>query len=34
VHFERGMDDRDEMMRLVIQYVPWKEGDESIVQEP
>jgi mono/diheme cytochrome c family protein len=34
VHFERGMDDRDEMMRLVIQYVPWKEGDEAIVQEP
>lgn len=33
VAFERGMDDRDEMMRLVIQYVPWKEGDEKIVQE-
>ena len=34
VFFERGMDDTDEMMRLVIQYVPWRPGDDTIVQEP
>jgi hypothetical protein len=33
VYFERGMADTDEMMRLVILYVPWKPGDEGIVQE-
>jgi mono/diheme cytochrome c family protein len=33
VFFERGMDDADEMMRLVIQYVPWRPGDEDITQE-
>src|SRR5690606_11274406 len=33
VHFERGMAGTDEMMRLVILYVPWREGDEEIAQE-
>lgn len=33
VYFERGMDDKDEMMRLVMLYLPYKEGDEAIVLE-
>jgi Copper type II ascorbate-dependent monooxygenase, C-terminal domain len=33
VFFEQGMNDKDEMMRLVIQYVPYREGDEGIGQE-
>lgn len=30
VFFERGMDDKDEMMRLVMLYLPYREGDEQI----
>ena len=30
VYFERGMDDKDEMMRLVFLFMPYKEGDEKI----
>jgi hypothetical protein len=33
VFFERGMDDKDEMMRLVMLYLPYKEGDELVVLE-
>lgn len=33
VFFERGMDDKDEMMRLVMLYLPYKEGDENISLE-
>lgn len=31
--FERGMDDKDEMMRLVMLYLPYREGDEDISLE-
>lgn len=31
--FERGMDDKDEMMRLVMLYLPYQAGDEEIELE-
>jgi len=34
VYFERGMAETDEMMRLVMQYVMWRPGDEAITQQP
>lgn len=34
VFFERGMDDSDEMMRLVFLYLPYRLGDESLVNNP
>lgn len=33
VFFERGMDDKDEMMRLVMLYLPYKKGDEEMSLE-
>jgi hypothetical protein len=33
VYFERGMDDTDEMLRLVLLYLPYKEGDETLSLE-
>jgi hypothetical protein len=33
VYFERGMDDTDEMLRMVILYLPYQEGDEDLPLE-
>jgi hypothetical protein len=33
VFFERGMEDNDEMMRLVILYLPYQNGDEFMSTE-
>jgi hypothetical protein len=30
VFFERGMDDKDEMMRLTFLFLPYRQGDENI----
>ncbi len=30
VYFERGMEDKDEMMRLTFLYLPYRNGDEDI----
>lgn len=30
VYFERGMDDKDEMMRLTFLFLPYRPGDENI----
>lgn len=34
VFFERGMDDTDEMMRLVVLYLPYQLGDELLHLDP
>ncbi len=33
IYFERGMDEKDEMMRLSFLFLPYQEGDEGIVMD-